>query len=165
MCPFKTSFLQWTTFVMWYRCCHAARLIKARRIFVAVLIDNEPSCPRACNIKTEAVFANWLAPKHGALFTLGHSAYITFRIIMSFRKPCHMPHAIPQLYSTFYLHRKVFHLLWRRHSPNKFQNSSRQLFKLHDRIFSFELLELHLRCKKKLYNSLSVYVTLFYIAN
>ena len=55
-----------------------------------MLIDNEPSCPRACNIKTEAVFANWLAPKHGALFTLGHSAYITFRIIMSFRKPCHM---------------------------------------------------------------------------
>ena len=25
------------------------------------------------------------------LFLLSHSAYITFRIIMSFRKPCHMP--------------------------------------------------------------------------
>ena len=93
MWPSKTSFLQWTTFVMWYRCCHATRLIKARRIFVAVLIDNEPSWPRLSSYvePSTAVFADWLAPKHGALFTLGHSACITFRIIMSFRKPCHMP--------------------------------------------------------------------------
>ena len=46
------------------------------------------------NIKTEAAFANWLAPKKDALFSLiyffGSFAYITFRIIMSFRKPCHM---------------------------------------------------------------------------
>ena len=29
------------------------------------------------------------------LFFLSHSAYITFRIIMSFRKPCHMPFRKP----------------------------------------------------------------------
>ena len=50
---------------------------------------------RARNIKTAAAFANWLAPKKDALFSLiyffGSFAYITFRIIMSFRKPCHMP--------------------------------------------------------------------------
>ena len=47
------------------------------------------------NIKTAAAFANWLAPKRDALFSLiyllislGHSAYITFHMIMSFRKPC-----------------------------------------------------------------------------
>ena len=45
--------------------------------------------------KTAAKFANWLAPKRAHfsvwLISLGHSAYITFRVIMSFRKPCHMP--------------------------------------------------------------------------
>ena len=163
MCPFKTSFLQWTTFVMWYRCCHAARLIKARRIFVAVLIDNEPSCPRACNIKTEAVFANWLAPKHGALFTLGHSAYITFRIIMSFRKPCHMPfrNFIPPFTFTeqFFIFsgEDIQQTNFKTHQGN-FSNCMIEFFRANCSNFTCDV-------KKKLYNSLSVYVTLFYIAN
>ena len=163
MCPFKTSFLQWTTFVMWYRCCHAARLIKARRIFVAVLIDNEPSCPRACNIKTEAVFANWLAPKHGALFTLGHSAYITFRIIMSFRKPCHMPfrNFIPPFTFTekFFIFsgEDIQQTNFKTHQGN-FSNCMIEFFRENCSNFTCDV-------KKKLYNSLSVYVTLFYIAN
>ena len=50
---------------------------------------------RTRNINTAAAFANWLAPKKSAPFSLiyllGHSAYIIFRIIMSFRKLCHMP--------------------------------------------------------------------------
>ena len=29
--------------------------------------------------------------KEGLIISLGHSAYITFYIIMLFRKPCHMP--------------------------------------------------------------------------
>ena len=163
MCPFKTSFLQWTTFVMWYRGCHAARLIKARRIFVAVLIDNEPSCPRACNIKTEAVFANWLAPKHGALFTLGHSAYITFRIIMSFRKPCHMPfrNFIPPFTFTekFFIFsgEDIQQTNFKTHQGN-FSNCMIEFFRANCSNFTCDV-------KKKLYNSLSVYVTLFYIAN
>ena len=156
MCPFKTSFLQWTTFVMWYRCCHAARLIKARRIFVAVLIDNEPSCPRACNIKTEAVFANWLAPKHGALFTLGHSAYITFRIIMSFRKPCHMPfrNFIPPFTFTekFFIFsgEDIQQTNFKTHQGN-FSNCMIEFFRANCSNFTCDV-------KKKLYNSLSVYV-------
>ena len=163
MCPFKTSFLQWTTFVMWYRCCHAARLIKARRIFVVVLIDNEPSWPRACNIKTEAVFANWLAPKHGALFTLGHSAYITFRIIMSFRKPCHMPfrNFIPPFTFTekFFIFsgEDIQQTNFKTHQGN-FPNCMIEFFRANCSNFTCDV-------KKKLYNSLSVYVTLFYIAN
>ena len=163
MCPFKTSFLQWTTFVMWYRCCHAARLIKARRIFVAVLIDNEPSCPRACNIKTEAVFANWLSPKHGAFFTLGHSAYITFRIIMSFRKPCHMPfrNFIPPFTFTekFFIFsgEDIQQTNFKTHQGN-FSNCMIEFFRANCSNFTCDV-------KKKLYNSLSVYVTLFYIAN
>ena len=163
MCPFKTSFLQWTTFVMWYRCCHAAWLIKARRIFVAVLIDNEPSCPRACNIKTEAVFANWLAPKHGAFFTLGHSAYITFRIIMSFRKPCHMPfrNFIPPFTFTeklfIFSGEDIQQTNFKTHQGN-FSNCMIEFFRANCSNFTCDV-------KKKLYNSLSVYVTLFYIAN
>ena len=68
------------------------------------LIDREKSrslswlfdCHRnqARNIKTR-LFVSWLTPKRAefsVLFiSLSHSAYITFRIIMSFRKPCHMP--------------------------------------------------------------------------
>ena len=50
---------------------------------------------RARNIKTAAVFANWLVPKKGTLFSLiifgGYSVHMTFRIITSFREPCHMP--------------------------------------------------------------------------
>ena len=72
---------------------HAARLIKARKIFVAdwqwALVSWY-----ARNINTVVALANWLAPKKDALFSLiyffGSFAYITFRIIMSFRKPCHM---------------------------------------------------------------------------
>ena len=77
-------------------------------IFVAVrkrLIESEKSRnplwlfdfhrSRAREIKKVATFANWLAPKKGALFSLkfisfSHSAYITFGMIMSFRKPCQM---------------------------------------------------------------------------
>ena len=55
--------------------------------------------------KTAAGFANWLAPKRAHfsvwLISLGHSTYITFRAIMSFRKPCH----IPQTHCSFYPHR------------------------------------------------------------
>ena len=51
---------------------------------------------RQCHrMSTLTAFADCLAQKKDALFSLmislGHSAYITFHIVMSFRKPCHMP--------------------------------------------------------------------------
>ena len=99
------------------RCCHAARPIKARRIFVAVrkrLIDNEPSwlfdCHRMSTLKQRLrLQIDWRQKR--TLFSvefisLGHSAYITFHIIIPFRKPCHMPFRklIPPFTLTVYKH-------------------------------------------------------------
>jgi len=148
---------------MWYRCCHAARLIKARRVFVAVLIDNEPSRPRLSSYvePATAVFANWLAPKKWRTFHFG--SFCVYYIPHNYVIPQAMPHTIPQIHSAFYPHRKVFHLLWEKTFNKQISKLVKATFQT-DRIFSCELLELHLRCKKNLYNSLSV-VTLFYIDN
>ena len=78
------------------------------------LIDNEPwfvaaiaiVC-RACNIKTAAVFANWLAPKNGALFSLIYffGSFCVYYILHNYVIPQAMPHFIPQIHSSFYPHR------------------------------------------------------------
>ena len=68
--------------------------VNRANIFCKYLFD----CHRclARNIK-KALLVNWLEPKTCTIFeinfniSVSHSAYITFRIIMSFRKPCHMP--------------------------------------------------------------------------
>ena len=158
---------------MWYRCCHAARLIKARRIFVAVrkrLIDNEPSwlfdCHRMSTLKQRLrLQIDWRQKRahFSVLFSLGHSAYITFRIIMSFRKPCHMPfrNFIPPFTFTekFFIFsgEDIQQTNFKTHQGN-FSNCMIEFFRSNCSNFTCDV-------KKKLYNSLSVYVTLFYIAN
>ena len=66
------------------------------------LIDREKSRSLSwlfdCHPHTQhqkAAVCELIGAKKGAIFSLvislSHSAYITFRIIISFRKPCHMP--------------------------------------------------------------------------
>ena len=84
----------------------AARLIKASRIFVALQKANRPweikksfldfDCHRSRfrNIK-KAAACELIGAKKGVILSLIYFFksfwYITVRIIMSFRKPCHMP--------------------------------------------------------------------------
>ena len=59
------------------------------------------------NIKTAAAFANWLAPKKGALFSLIYffGSFCIYYIPHNYVIPQAMPHAIPQTHSVFYPHR------------------------------------------------------------
>ena len=59
------------------------------------------------NIKTAAAFANWLAPKKGALFSLIYffGSFCIYYIPHNYVIPQAMPHAIPQTHSSFYPHR------------------------------------------------------------
>ena len=60
------------------------------------------------NIKTAAAFADWLAPKKGALFSLIYffgSFCILYYIPHNYVIPQAMPPAIPQTHSAFYPHR------------------------------------------------------------
>ena len=64
---------------------------------------------RARNVKTAAAFANWLAPKKGALFSLisFFASFCVYYIPFNYVIPQAMPwpHAIPQTHSIFYPHR------------------------------------------------------------
>ena len=64
------------------------------------------------NIKTAAAFANWLALKKGALFSLIYffGSFCIYYIPHNYVIPQTMPHAIPQTHSPFYPHR--FSFLW-----------------------------------------------------
>ena len=59
------------------------------------------------NIKTAAAFANWLAPKKDALFSLIYffGSFCIYYIPHNFVIPQAMPHAIPQTDSALYPHR------------------------------------------------------------
>ena len=59
------------------------------------------------NIKTAAAFANWLAPKKDALFSLIYffGSFCIYYIPHNYTIPQVMPHAIPQTHSAFYPHR------------------------------------------------------------
>ena len=62
------------------------------------------------NIKTAAAFADWLAPKKGALFSLIYffGSFCIYYIPHNYVIPQAMPHAIPQTHSAFYPHRVKF---------------------------------------------------------
>ena len=59
------------------------------------------------NIKTVTTFADWLAPKKGALFSLIYffGSFCIYCIPHNYVIPQTMPHAIPQAHSAFYPHR------------------------------------------------------------
>ena len=69
---------------------------------------------RARNINTEAAFANWLAPKQGALFSLIYffGSFCVYYIPRNYVIPQTMPHAIPQTHSSFYPYRTTDHSVW-----------------------------------------------------
>ena len=59
------------------------------------------------NIKTAAAFANWLAPKKDAFFSLIYffGSFCIYYVTHNYVIPQAMPHAIPQTHSAFYPHR------------------------------------------------------------
>ena len=59
------------------------------------------------NIKTAAAFADWLAPKKGALFSLIYffGSFCIYYMPHNYVIPQAMPHVIPQTHSAFYPHR------------------------------------------------------------
>ena len=65
------------------------------------------------NIKTAAAFANWLAPKKDALFSLIYffGSFCIYYIPHNYTIPQAMPHAIPQTHSAFYPHRSYINEL------------------------------------------------------
>ena len=69
---------------------------------------------RARNINTEAAFANWLASKQGALFSLIYffGSFCVYYIPRNYVIPQTMPHAIPQTHSSFYPYRTTDHSVW-----------------------------------------------------
>ena len=58
---------------------------------------------------TENAFANWLAPKKGALFSIIHffGSFCVYYIPHNYVIPQAMPHAMPQTHSAFYPHSLV----------------------------------------------------------
>ena len=85
---------------------HAARLIKARKIFVADWPWAIVSW-YARNINTAATLANWLAPKKGRTFQFNLFLWVicVYYIPHNYVIPQTMPHDIPQTHSSCHPYR------------------------------------------------------------
>ena len=81
--------------------CGSSEKANRQWAFVAVWLSSY------VNIKTAAAFANWLAPKKDALFSLIYffGSFCIYYIPHNYTIPQVMPHAIPQTHSAFYPHR------------------------------------------------------------
>ena len=81
--------------------CGCVKKANRQWAFVAVWLSSY------VNIKTAAAFANWLAPKKDALFSLIYffGSFCIYYIPHNYTIPQAMPHAIPQTHSN------SFHLL------------------------------------------------------
>ena len=84
--------------------CGCAEKANRQWAFVAFWLSSH------VNIKTAAAFADWLAPKKGALFSLIYffGSFCIYYIPHNYVIPQAMPHAIPQTHSAFYPHRVKF---------------------------------------------------------
>ena len=77
--------------------CGCAEKANQQRAFLAFWLSSY------VNIKTAAAFADWLAPKKGALFSLIYffGSFCIYYIPHNYVIPQAMPHAIPQTHSAF----------------------------------------------------------------
>ena len=88
--------------------CGCAEKANRQWVFVAFWLSSY------VNIKTAAAFANWLAPKKDALFSLIYffGSFCIYYIPHNYIIPQAIPHAIPQTHSSFYPHRLIRAAFW-----------------------------------------------------
>ena len=77
--------------------CGSSEKANRQWAFVAVWLSSY------VNIKTAAAFANWLAPKKDALFSLSYffGSFCIYYVTHNYVIPQAMPHVIPQTHSAF----------------------------------------------------------------